>query len=51
MLGHGLSTGLFNAILDDEFMNLSHIGTVPITWAYRNLGVCSRELLEGYLIL
>jgi hypothetical protein len=51
MFGHGLSARFLNAMLDDELMNLGHIGTVPIQRPFRNVGVCGRELLEEYLIL
>jgi hypothetical protein len=33
-------------MLDDKLMNFGHVGTVPISRARRNVGVCLRRLLE-----
>ena len=48
----GLSARFLNAMLDDELVNLGHVGTVPIESArVRNLGLYLRRLLGRYLIL
>ena len=47
VFGGGLATRLLDAMLNDELVNFSHVGTVPIRSARRNLGDYVRKLLEG----
>jgi hypothetical protein len=45
VFGGGLATRLLDALLDYELVNFSHVGTVPIHDARRNVGVYLRRLL------
>ena len=46
-----LSARFLDAILDDELVNLGHVGTVTAGIDVGNFGLGSRKLFEGYLIL
>ena len=46
-----LSARFLDAILDDELVNLGHVGTVTAGVDVGKLGLGSRKLFEGYLIL
>ena len=49
VFGHGLSPRLFDAILDDELMNLRHMRIVADRGANRKCGLYLRKLLAKVL--
>src|SRR5262249_28184076 len=51
VLAHGLSTRFLNAILDDDLVNFSHVGTVTSPRRVEKFGLGSRGLFEGLFVL
>jgi hypothetical protein len=47
VFGNGLTPRLLDALLENEFMNLCHVGTVTVGEGRRKFGNYVRKLLEG----